>query len=511
MSSSRRFASHLAVVVALALVAAACGDDDEDATTVPAGDAETTEEPAEEPSGSEDGGGEPAVGGGGCAEPDDAVDEDHGEGAGAFRANVECAGSEPLAADGDPVVIGFQHPEGDPAGSFPEYRLAAEAATRYINEELGGLGSDPLNGVTGRPIELDVCQMAINPADSQRCANELAAEDPWAVVSALNFFGNHFPVYEAADVPVIVGTPLTVADFTGDAFAIGGGGGCLGVHTGLIEFATTEFEGVQKIAVPWADTPPGQVCYYDLERKPLDVLRGEVEGESDRAGSLPDLEHIGVPIVPATPDVTPQVSEVLGFDPDVIIFSAQGADCWNFVDGLGRLGWSAEETPLVLSSACIDFEAMEAAGDLAEGIYFVGSAGYLTNDPATIDDERNRFEAELYQEKSTEYGLADDQRFKGFAIAGWNAMMSIWNMSSELTREGEELTPEGLAAAYAATEDRHMFGSTPISCATAPEPYTAVCNSMVVANVWDGDSLESVGEPFTGIGLVAGTEIMTSP
>ena len=63
-----------------------------------------------------------------------------------------------------------------------------------------------------------------------------------------------------------------------------------------------------------------------------------------------------MPIKPATPDVTPQVTEVLDFDPDVIIFSAQGADCWNLVDGLGRLGWTPEEIPLVLSGACIDFE-----------------------------------------------------------------------------------------------------------------------------------------------------------
>ena len=43
----------------------------------------------------------------------------------------------------------------------------------------------------------------------------------------------------------------------------------------------------------------------------------------------------GVPIAPASPDVTPQATEVLDFDPDVIIYSAQGSDCWNLVDALG--------------------------------------------------------------------------------------------------------------------------------------------------------------------------------
>ena len=82
---------------------------------------------------------------------------------------------------------------------------------------------------------------------------------------------------------------------------------------------------------------------------------------------MPDLQHLGVPVKPATPDVTPQVTEILGFDPDAIIFSAQGADCWNLVDGLGRLGWTPQDIPLALSTACLDFEALEAAGDLANG------------------------------------------------------------------------------------------------------------------------------------------------
>ena len=109
------------------------------------------------------------------------------------------------------------------------------------------------------------------------------------------------------------------------------------------------------------------VCYNDLEAKPLDVLNGSEPGDAARAGSKPDLTHIGVPVAPALPDATPQATEVLDFGGDVIIFSAQGADCWNFVDAMGRLGWTPDQTPLVLSGACTDFTAMAAAGDLAEG------------------------------------------------------------------------------------------------------------------------------------------------
>ena len=75
-------------------------------------------------------------------------------------------------------VIGFQNPEGDPNGSFPEASLAPRPRVDYINAELGGWGADIQNGIPGRPIELEVCRTAISPDDSQRCANELVGEGP---------------------------------------------------------------------------------------------------------------------------------------------------------------------------------------------------------------------------------------------------------------------------------------------------------------------------------------------
>ncbi len=513
------------MLFALALVAAACGDDDVDDVSVGDADDELTETPGgdddtivtepdetdetdetDEPDEAE------AVGsvGEGC-EVDDSIDATHGEGAGWALAAFRCAGENPLEPEGEPVTIGLMNHEGDPAGTFPELTMAAEAAVEYINEELGGFGSDPVNGIPGRPLEFEVCAMAVNPADSQRCANELAAADPLMVLSGLNFFGNHFPILQAAGVPVVVAVPITIGDFTSpDVFAIGGGGGCLGVHTGLVEFATNDLEG-RRIAVPWADTPPGVTCYYDLEAKPLDVLKGVVEGSSERAGSIPELEHIGVPIQPATPDVTSQVTQVLDFEPDAIIFSAQGSDCWNFVDTMGRLGWTPDSTPLALSTSCLDFEAIEAAGDLADGIYFVGSASTQLNDPATIDDARRAFEAEQYQTQAAEYGLPQGELTKTFATSGWNAMMNLWVASSRVVRDGGELTPEAMQAEFAGQEDAYLYGSTPSNCANSPTPYTAVCNFSATALQWNGESLDVVRDTFTGTDLVEGTEIIPGP
>jgi branched-chain amino acid transport system substrate-binding protein len=435
-----------------------------------------------------------------------------GTNAGHFVAMLQCAETKPLKAEGDPIVIGVQNLEGDPAGSFPEYSLTIQAAADYINNELGGMGGDTTTGKVGRPIKLEICKAAVKVEDSQRCANELAGKKPFTVISTLNFFGNHFPIYAQAGVSVIVGTPITVGDFTDTStFSIGAGGGCLGAHTGAIWAATqpAPFLGKKNVAVPWADTPPGVVCYYDLEQKPLQVLKGEVESTSALAGSIPDLQYIkdGVPIKPATPDVTPQVTQVLASNPEVIVFSAQGADCWNLVDGLGRAGWTPDKIPLIFTGSCIDFEKMRAAGDLAKGIYFIGAAGASLSNPDAITNPRLKLEATTYLTKAAKYGVSDADIHKGFGGAGWSNTLTIWEQAGLAA----DLTPDAFKAQFRATHDNHIYGSVPFGCADAVEPYVAVCNSRVSLSQWDGEQLNTIVDNYTAVDLIAGTQLQPGP
>ncbi len=459
MSSHKKHSKVLALLFGAALVVAACGGDDDAVTTeAPTSEAPTSEAPTSE---------------------------------------------EPT---GEPFKIGVQNLEGDPNGSFPEFSIAIQAAADYVNAELGGLG--------GRPIEIVLCKSIVSPDDSQRCANELSAEGVDLAISTINFFGNHYSIYRGAGIPVLAVTPITIADFTSEGvFAIGAGGGCLGVHTGLVEFATNQIEelegiDVQKVAVPWSDTPPGVVCYNDLEAKPLDVLNGSEPGEAARAGSKPGLSHIGVAVAPAAPDVTAQATEVLDFAGDVIIFSAQGADCWNFVDALGRLGWTPESTPLVLSGACTDFTAMAAAGDLAKGIYLTGTENGLLS-PLEGLTGQHLDNATAYQTKGLEYGMTSDDLFKGFAGQGFSAIMSIWEIAQGI--DGD-VTGQAISDGYGNTDGTQpSFGNSPLNCKSAPAPYVSVCGSSISVSQWDGTQLVLVTERLTGLDLVAGTALRPGP
>ncbi len=445
-----------------------------------------------------------------ACKPDASIDSVEGVNAGQFTADIACAATKPLKAAGDSITIGLQNPQGDPNGSFPEYSSAVQAAVKYINEELGGIGSDLSAGKAGRPIKLETCFMAINPADSQKCANELAGKKPFTVISSLNFFGNHFPIYKQAGINVIVGTPITIGDFTSDGvYAIGAGGGCLGAHTALVYTATQILKG-KKIAVPWADTPPGVVCYYDLEKKPLDVLQGSVKGTSKLAGSIPDLTQIGIPIKPATPDLSAQVTQILDFKPDVILFSAQGADCWNLVDALGRLGWTPDKIPLVMTGACIDLEKQKAAGALAKGIYFLGAGGAVLGDPSQNAGDRFKLESQDYVDKAKKYGMEAADIQKGFGAQGWSVMMTIWEQANIAAKKGA-LTPDSFKAQMGSTKENHIFGSVPFGCTAAPKPYVAICNGTANLLQWDGAKFDVKNPKFSGVDLVAGTELKPGP
>jgi branched-chain amino acid transport system substrate-binding protein len=507
--------SSLAVVASFSLVAAACGGDDSESggdTTTTAAATTTTAAATTTTAG---GGGTTTTAGetspdgmpkAECAgEPDTSLDGELGTGAGDIAQRLACALDKPLEAEGDPILIGFQNPKGDPAGSFPEYEAGITAAVKFINDKLGGVGSDPVAGTPGRPIELAICSMAINPADSQKCANELAGKKPLAVLSSLNFFGNHFPIYQAGGVPVFVGTPITIADFTTPGvYAIGNGGGCVGAHTGAIEYAVNTLGG-RRVAVPWADTPPGVVCYHDLEKKPLNILKGVTPGSAD-IKTIPELEHMQVPVKPATPDLTPQVTQVLDFKPDVIVYSAQAADCWNMVGALGRAGWTNDKIPLVFTGSCLDLNKMKEIGEVANGITFI--SGPPISQPQ-LNTGLAKMESEAYVAAMKDAGL-ESETVRGFAGSGFTNLMLMYTIMNDLSAaNGGTIDQAAFTKVVQETKGRHAYGGTPMGCAEAVEPYVSVCATRVSALQWTGEGFEVKRANFSGVYLVKGTPLDT--
>jgi branched-chain amino acid transport system substrate-binding protein len=198
--------------------------------------------------------------------------------------------------------------------------------------------------------------------------------------------------------------------------------------------------------------------------------------------------------------VTPDAQKVLDFAPDVIVYSAQGADCWTFANSLLKLGWTPAKTPLVLSGACIDLTTMKALGNKITGVYTVGASAIL--DPDALTDPQLKREAKVYNAKGAKYASDKTSKDKGFGTQGFTGVMQIWQMANQL---GKKLTGPALTKALEATTNQHAFASSGIACKKAVKPYVAVCNSTVSASQWNGKALKQVRENFTGLNLVAGT------
>ena len=69
-------------------------------------------------------------------------------------------------------------------------------------------------------------------------------------------------------------------------------------------------------------------------------------------------------------------------------------------------------------------------------------------------------------------------------------MMTLWEQANIVVNDGGELTPETFQPQLAGTSDNHIYGSVPFGCADASAPYTAVCNSKVSLQQWDGAALK---------------------
>jgi len=498
----RRYSRVVSGVAVLALFVAACGGSSSSTDT--SGSSDSTV----------------AGGDAGCAvELDTKLEASDGVGAAAMAQAIACAKVSPLVAAGTAVVIGMDAQEGTPGLDFPEYARSAQAAVDYINNELGGLGANYKTGEPGVPIKLEVCKHKLDVPEILGCANSLAESKPLLVFTTLDVLSMSIPIWNKAGIPVVVGTPVTAMDFgTSGVFAIGGGGGCLGVHTSLVQYASQALKS-KKLGVPWADTPPGVFCYNDLESKPLDVLGYtnsglkkaiEVPGAtSTLKGSAKGSSYLGVSITSEATSTQAGATKIMAFEPDAIIYSNAGSACWDFVTAIKKLGWTQAKAPLVLGGSCIDFPTMEGFGESIDGIAVMGTASL--NDPTIYEEgSLKRIEAEIYNAKMAKYNTTATDATKGFSNAGFTSLMQIWQMAN---KNGASVDGPSVTSALSLTDGHHAFGGNPLACQKSFNPYQSVCNPTNTASRWDSTAKKLVPiegyEAFSGLDLIAGTALRT--
>ena len=372
-----------------------------------------------------------------------------------------------------PVVVGFINTEGSPLASIPDVRLGSDAARKYINAELDGLG--------GRPIEFEVCITDSTPESSTGCANRMVERGVVAVLGGVDLgSAASLPILRAAGIPYLGTTPLLPADFTTEgAFTLDPGG--LGIAASAA-FAAHEL-GARRVAVFHDDSAQGRQLAQAFVRPAL-----------LRSGVPPS----GVTLVSEqaeAADVAPALAAATRDAPDAVIVVFPPPACSRIMQATAALGIEAH---LLYIGRCAAPSAVAAGGAGADGAYFFSS---ILMPSAHRDDE----EVALYAEKVEEYGdrSVDPDSYdvaRGFAVT-----MTFHRRAQAAA--STDITPAALVDAFRTAVDVPSFMGHPFTCdgRQGAPGFVSLCNSRVrIYQLKDGRHRDASGEWISAGAAIAG-------
>ena len=336
------------------------------------------------------------------------------------------SGADPLGkpdkATKSPIVFGMINLESGPV-VFPEARIAAQAAIKYVNAYRGGL--------KGHPIKLVTCVTDGTPATSARCANQLAGKHPVAMLGATDTGGGgSYPVFKRHKLSVIGGVPFTPVESNAP-------------------------NGVMFMSVAVSDNAAATTyAAKTLHKKSIAIMQAD-NTQGNYTGSIianvaknvgMKVKQVEVPISAA--DLSSSAASAIAGNPDVIYVETPEA-CAAGLKALNSLGYKG----VVLTiDPCTAPPVLAAAGKAAEGALFAGP--FYNLDAAQPDSKLALKILGKYAPKN----LAADS----LAFAGLSEIMDLQNIST--TIPASKLTSAGLLAAFKDGKAHPNFMAHPYLC-----------------------------------------------
>ncbi|MEE2768031.1 MAG: ABC transporter substrate-binding protein [Actinomycetota bacterium] len=329
--------------------------------------------------------------------------------------------AESANPDLQPLRIGFLNQENSPAGSFPEARAAAEAAVRWVNQELGG--------VNGRPIELEVCITDFTVEKSQACAQQMVMAGVVAVTTGIDVGSTgSIPIFEENEIPVIGGIPANMVDMA-SPLAFYFSGGVPGGYAGFIGHAVEHF-GASRIVLAHGEFESFTVSARDYGAAVATALGMEVEL---------------IPFPLFTFDFLPVLTKAAEFEPDAVVVAAADLSCAPIMKTMIDLGIDAQ---LYLVGACAAEEILEVAGNAADSVLFNGE------NPLEVT-----LEGTIYEEVIEQYAT---EPAGGVGTVSMRGFLNLYALLSELGSEAD--SREALLALIRSAVDRPSFWGHPYTC-----------------------------------------------
>lgn len=376
---------------------------------------------------------------------------------------AEAVPDEVTEATGEPIVLGMVNQENTPAASFPELSQADQAAVRFINEQLGGVG--------GRPLELRVCNTGFSTEGSAACGQEMIDAGVPAVLGGIDVFGTAIDTLSDNGIPWIGGIPVSTNSMT-NPLSFQWSGGTWGATVAFAHHAAES--GAERVS----------------------ILYGEFGAIEDSAGyGRRVLEEAGVEVqmVPF-PIITTDLGSPLGAaaatDPDALIVLAADTGCKPALDGVAALDLEAQ--PYYVG-ACAAPTILADVGDAAEGAIF--------NVEGPVDRSNPTPDTRLYTAVIEEYGDGLDPA--GAGTVSFRSLMNLYRILVDLGPDG--ITSEAIIEALRSQVDAPSFMGHPSTCdgeQLAGLPST--CSpQQILAQITDGEFNQigdwiEVGEIYPG-------------
>jgi branched-chain amino acid transport system substrate-binding protein len=257
-----------------------------------------------------------------------------------------------------PVVIGFVNDEGG-IPSFPEGSVAAQAAAKFVNENLGG--------VDGHPVQLVVCLVAGSEEQGQGCAQKFLGDKRIKVIVEDSQVVGAQSFYQTLNgqIPVVIGSPNSVADATAKN-AYGISAGVFGTDPGFVSYATKFAHAKTASLLFPGDDPTGQAAAK------------QIKGDLTKAG----IKVTDVGYKSSSPDMFPSViaSGAGKTDVTVTLFPSPPT-C---IAGGKALRQANVTKPILALNLCIAAPVKQALGDYPKWTYVsLNTNPDVPGDPAT--------------------------------------------------------------------------------------------------------------------------------
>ncbi|HEY6797291.1 MAG TPA: ABC transporter substrate-binding protein, partial [Kineosporiaceae bacterium] len=337
-----------------------------------------------------------------------------------------------------PIGIGWVNVEGGSFGAAPEATRAAQAAVKYVNGKLGGIG--------GHPLALKVCTIASAEEEGQKCGQQLLND---ASVQA-TAFGN-----------VFVGDTSFNSVMNGQKSLIVGVADGPSVATAKNAFIL--FGDLTHIFAPW-----GTYARDQLHARSAAVIYTNAPGDKAAGAAVrKGLERAGLTVTAVGFD--PQSTDLLGpvtaagvQTADVIVPIGQNRGCVGIAKALKQL---VVTKPIVATPVCLTADVAQGfGGDLPTWTY--GIAQTLPTDTSAAD-------AKAYLQASAQAGLDGKDATQVFAALAWSEILTYAKMFNAIG--ADRVTPQAVTSQLQQFTGPVVMGAPEVKCGKYTDA-PAVCN-----------------------------------